>query len=315
MNPVNVEILLATFNGEQYLPDQLESILQQTYQDFRILISDDGSTDSTLEIIKKYRDQYTSKIQFIKNISETPGPANNFSKLLSLSSAPYLLFSDQDDVWLTDKIEIQVNTIKKLEKKYTQKTPILVHSDLIVVDAELNELNKSFWKYIGINPNRDSLGNLLVQNIVTGCASIFNRSLAELSAPIPEQAMMHDWWLGLIAGSMGILQKMEKPTVFYRQHGANTLGAQPFSWSLPYFIKKANKLFLSPEKFILEEYLSQAKEFYRQHNSALSSRHSEILSNFINIRSMGSINRRRTLIRYGLTRNKLVQNIGLFLRI
>jgi len=314
-SPVEVEILIATYNGEQYLIPQLDSILSQTYQDFRILIRDDGSTDSTLSIIQDYQNQHPEKIQLIRHDGSAPGLIQNFSKLIESSSAPYLMLSDQDDFWLPQKIEIMLNHLKHLEATTSPDTPILVHSDLIVVDSELNEIAKSFWRYIGINPERDSFPNLLVQNVVTGCASMFNRSLANLSIPIPPQAMMHDWWLALVASSLGALGKVETPTVLYRQHGANTLGAQPFSWKPSYLSNRIKALFQPEGTIILKKFILQAQNFHQQYHQQIPSHHLEALIAFKEIKSKGFLSRRLTLLKYDLLRGQVLQNVGLMLRI
>lgn len=312
---VEVEILIATYNGEKYLPAQLDSILAQTHQDFRILIRDDGSTDATVQIIQDYQQQHPGKINLIPPDNSAPGLILNFSKLIAASTAPFLMLSDQDDVWLPKKIESMLTRIKQLEKTHPPKTPVLIHSDLIVVDSQLTEIDKSFWRYIGINPNRATFANILIQNNVTGCASIFNRALAEVSIPIPPEAMMHDWWLALVASSMGVLDHVKSPTVLYRQHGANTLGAQPFAWSIGYFLRKIRTLFQPQKNYILTTYIQQAELFFQHYQHHLPDSHKKTLAAFKDIKSQGFLARRLTLIRYNLVRWKFVQNIGLFIRI
>ena len=314
-SPVEVEILIATYNGEQYLIPQLDSILSQTYQDFSILIRDDGSTDSTLSIIQDYQKQHPEKIQLIPQDGSAPGLIQNFSKLIESSSAPYLMFSDQDDYWLPQKIEIMLDRLRRLETTTSPDTPILVHSDLIVVDSELNEIVKSLWRYIGINPERDSLPNLLVQNIVTGCASIFNRALADLASPFPPQAMMHDWWLALVASSLGVLGKVDTPTVLYRQHGANTLGARPFSWKPSYLANRIKALFQPERNIILEKFILQAKIFHQQYRRQIPPQHLEALTAFKEIKSKGFLSKRLTLLKYDMLRGQVLQNVGLMIRI
>lgn len=312
---VKVEILIATYNGEKYLPAQLDSILSQTYQDFRILIRDDGSTDSTPNIIETYKKQYPSKIQLIPQNNGLPGLIQNFSTLISSSTAPYLMLSDQDDVWLPVKVERMLNCLKQVEETAPPTTPILVHSDLIVVDSELNEIAKSFWRYIGINPHRNSFSNILVQNVVTGCASMFNRALANLSTPIPNEAMMHDWWLALVATSLGILEKIETPTGLYRQHGANALGAQPFSLRPSYLSKRLKALYQPQGNIIQKRYIQQAEGFFQQYHELIPHQQLEVLVAFKDIKSKGFLKRRLTLLQYDLLKNKFAKNFWLLIQI
>ena len=311
-----VEVLMATYNGEKYLSEQLESILHQTHQNLSILIRDDGSTDTTLKIIDQYKNQYPDKIILLPNTDDkASGPIQNFSKLLSRSTAPYVLLSDQDDVWLPEKISVLLGAIRDLEQEFSPNLPILVHSDLLVVDERLETINQSLWNYIGVNPNRDSFANLLVQNIVTGCAAVINRSLVDLCGPIPQKAMMHDWWLALIASSMGKIRKIDIPTILYRQHGANTLGAKQFSWTLSYFTEKFKILLKPEEKYFLTECITQAEEFYSAYHKKLPTPMLNKCSAFKNLKSKNFIGRRLTILRNGFTKAKLIQNIGLLLRV
>ena len=314
MNEVIVEILLATYNGEKYLSAQLESILQQSFQDIRILIRDDGSTDSTMSIIQKFVNNHSSKIRLIPKTETTRGPIHNFSKLITASTAPYLMLSDQDDVWLPNKIDLLLTRLQHLEQEYSNQLPILVHSDMYVVDQDLHVLGNSFWKYIGVNPNRKAFANLLIQNNVTGCAAIFNRALADLCGPIPEEAMMHDWWLALIASSIGIIDSIDIPTILYRQHNMNTLGAQHFSLKLSYLIEKTRKI-LSPDKYILTDYIQQADSFYSNYEHFLSETQRDLLNIFRAIQNQNFIERRKTMIQYGFTKAPLIKNIGLLINI
>lgn len=312
---VTVDVLLATFNGAKYLPAQIESILSQTYQDFRLLIRDDGSEDNTMEIIQAYQQRFPNKVSLIPSKYSKPGPINNFSNLIIQSMAPYIMLSDQDDFWVPEKIELSLQKIIQLEQKLSKSIPILVHSDLLVVDQNLKEINPSFFNYGALNPKRIRFGNLLVQNVVTGCASIFNRALAQISTPIPENAMMHDWWVALVASAFGEIGLIERPTVLYRQHGDNTLGAQEFSFSFKYLFKKGRKLYIRRDRSILHENLQQAQALYDQYATELPPPKRKILEKFLNLEKESFIKRRTTLIRYGFYKGRLIQNVGLFLRI
>ncbi|EAK7272990.1 glycosyltransferase, partial [Campylobacter coli] len=127
MNNV-VAVLLATYNGEKYLKEQIDSILNQTYKDIKIYIGDDCSKDSTIDIIKTYKDLYPDKIIYYQN-NTNMGFIKNFEKLLQCCSENYMAFSDQDDIWLSNKLEEQMKEIAKMEKKCN--LPIMCHSDLI----------------------------------------------------------------------------------------------------------------------------------------------------------------------------------------
>lgn len=222
-----VDILLATYNGEKYLVEQFDSLLNQTFQDFRVIVHDDGSNDNTVEIIKTYCNKYPKKIIFINDYVQTGGAKNNFAHLMQFSDAPYIMFCDQDDIWLNNRIEKFVLTIESAEKIYAPDTPLVVFSDLTVVDSELNIINKSMVRSQKLNPDiANSFSLLKCQNVITGCAMIFNKKALEKSLPIPSEAMMHDWWIGLIVAKHGKNIFLDERTILYRQHERNAVGAK-----------------------------------------------------------------------------------------
>lgn len=228
-----VEILLSTYNGEKFLREQLDSLLAQTYQDWRLVVRDDGSSDATLTILSEYAQLFPARFD-LRSDGQRLGAKASFARLLEYSSADYIAFCDQDDVWLPEKLDVLLNAAMAAENGRPD-IPVLVHSDLEVVGAELEPLTGSFWAFQGIDPSRDRLGHLVVQNVVTGCATLFNKALRSLVLPIPPQAVMHDHWMALVASACGRIVAVEKPLVRYRQHGANTVGAKrmPGLFSLP----------------------------------------------------------------------------------
>jgi rhamnosyltransferase len=128
----------------------------------------------------------------------------------------YFLFCDQDDYWIPEKLKKNLSKIKDLEKRYLKKTPILIHSDLEVVDRRLKQIHPSFTSYQGIrNEPEKALNVLLVQNFATGCSMIFNRSLLEISLPLPEGVIMHDWWVALCAAVFGKIGFIDEKLVKY----------------------------------------------------------------------------------------------------
>lgn len=225
----SLDILLATYNGEKFLAEQVESIVSQLGSaniQARIIVRDDGSTDKTKEILESYVSKYPTILKIIPNNERKPlGACGNFSKLLTYSSADYIMFSDQDDIWLPYKIDLEIKKIGELESIYGENMPVLVHTDLAVVRKDLSPICHSLWKYQGITPYAD-WRRLLVQNVVTGCTMVINRALRNVVLPIPEEAIMHDWWIALVASFLGKVEAISKPTVLYRQHEHNDTGAK-----------------------------------------------------------------------------------------
>lgn len=229
-----IDVLLATYNGEKYLPELLESLESQTYRDWRLIIRDDGSTDGTPLLIGEWAKKYPEKVCILRNGRTRLGPCASFGALLEASQAPYFMFCDQDDVWLPRKVELLLQSVQTGESCHGSSAPILAHSDLVVVDETLNTLASSFWQQQGITPalSRAGLSNprhrlrVVLKNPVTGCALMGNAALRKAATPIPKQAIMHDWWVALVAVFTGQLVAIDAATVLYRQHGNNTLGAK-----------------------------------------------------------------------------------------
>ncbi len=223
----HIDILLATYNGGRFVEDQIRSVLEQTYPQWRLIIRDDGSTDNTLSIIHRYKQIYSDKITVVEDDHANLGACRNFGKLLEYSTADYTMFCDQDDVWLPRKIELTLEKMRSLEERHGSNTPLLVYTDMHVVDENLSVTAESFWKNQAFNPEiGKSLGRFMVSNVATGCTVMMNRKLRDLAVPIPREAMMHDWWVGLLSAALGKNDYVREPTMLYRQHVGNAVGAK-----------------------------------------------------------------------------------------
>lgn len=223
----SIDILLSTYNGEKYLEQQIDSILNQKYENWRLIIRDDGSTDNTNQIISEYKKSYPERFLVIESEGVNLGPAQSFHILAQYSSAPYVAFCDQDDIWLPEKLSSQISVIHEQEATYGTKYPLLIHSDLLVVDEDLNVISDSYWLSRSVLPEEmNDLTRLLTKNYVTGCTVLVNRCLIDLAVPFPEKIIMHDWWLALLAVSNGRIIDMHEKTVKYRQHTSNVVGGK-----------------------------------------------------------------------------------------
>jgi len=211
-----VDILMATYNGEKYIKQQLDSLMNQTFTDFNIIIADDKSTDTTLDIMLDYQKK-DPRISIVQN-EENIGVIKNFEKLITLSSADYFMLCDQDDVWLEDKVAKSVNAI-------IETNAMLAFTDLQLVDQNLNVINKSFLNYQGIKEIKNiNWKTLLVQNIVTGCTIIADKDIKRCSLPFPSNIPMHDAWLALVAAVYGEVHYINEALILYRQHDSNVIG-------------------------------------------------------------------------------------------
>ncbi len=289
-----VDILLATYQGGFYLKEQLQSMMQQSYPHFRIFIRDDGSTDQTLPIIKAFCQEYPERIFFLPS-TQRLGVKGNFCELMNYAQAPYVMFCDQDDIWLPTKIEISLRKMKELEHQYGAELPLIVHTDLCPVKADLTMIAPSFWQYSNIDPSRTNLNALLVKNTVTGCTVIINQPLLRLAYPIPDQAVMHDWWLALVGAILGKLAYLKEPTILYRQHGKNDVGAKKFSlWLLIKDQLYRKREIVRRKKQHKAQKYQQAQHFLDRYAHLLDSSQQDILKAFA---SLGNVSPLRRLVR------------------
>lgn len=224
-------ILLGTYNGAKYIEKQIESIQKQSFEEWILLVRDDGSKDNTAEIVTRFRKE-DGRIRLISDKRGNLGATRNYATLMTVArdeGAKVVLFSDQDDVWLPNKLALQLERMHDIENVFGANTPILVHSDLTVVDENLQTLADSFMACRHMSHEEVApLSILLTQNYITGCAAAFNRSLLELALPIPEPALMYDWWISLCAAAFGKIGFIDAPMLLYRQHNDNRVGAKEF---------------------------------------------------------------------------------------
>jgi glycosyltransferase involved in cell wall biosynthesis len=306
-----IEILMATWNGERFIEEQLSSLFSQTFGDFRLIVRDDGSSDSTLAIVEQYRTLYSDRVVIRKN-SSRQGPFRTFSLLLEESSSPYVAFCDQDDFWRPNKLELSISAMKAIEGEQGSGTPVLVFSDMTLVDEELRVIAPSLWKLGHINPDRASLGAMLVQNLVTGCTVLANRSLILKGSPIPQGATMHDTWLALIAVVFGVVQPLHETTVQYRQHRANAVGAGR-GWRSGNLLKRL--LHDQPFKNRIEASRRQAEIFAERYGNQLNEQQKATLRIWSQSRDLPVLIRQLTLHRSGLRGTSLFNHLGFLARI
>ena len=308
MRPL-IDILLTTFNGEKYISEQIDSIFNQEFRSWRLLIRDDGSSDNTVSIINKYKSTHPDKITIINDFFGNLGTAQSFSHLLQEIKAPYVAFCDQDDVWLPNKLQKQMELMQRVESRLGKHCPILVNSDLCVANKELSLLSSSFWKYQMLDPVRmESFEKLLLQNYVTGCTCLLNRKLVELSMPIPSKAITHDWWIALVAIAKGKIINMPDVTVIYRQHDRNDTGAK--KWGMRHILIT---IVNGPRQWRanLMKTRDQARELIN--TGLLDDNESVVVRNYVDMFDKTWFWRRVSMIRGGFMKYGVTRNIAMFL--
>ena len=325
-----IEILLATYNGERFLPEQIESITSQSFEDYNILASDDNSSDCTFEILRSYESVFGEKIKVVQ--SNTHSAKENFYNLLDMADAEYIALCDQDDFWQSDRLKKSLKAVQRLERRYGKETPILVHSDLEIVDENLNSQNKKMSELTGISEaikyakkeskylytisTEKSFSRYLVENNITGNTVIINKALLDIYKR-PKVSFMHDWWLGLIAFTFGKVGFLNECLVKYRQHESNELGAKnPLEL---HNIKKRNK------KKIRENYdcmFAQVEEFLRLYKDELGKSRSadtyfarKYLNAFANMKSKNRVSKIRDILKYSFFKSSKILTIGEMLNI
>jgi len=301
-----VEILLASYNGEKYIEEMIESILAQDYQDWHLTVSDDQSTDGTAKILDAFAQHYPEKITHYRSGKRFGNAQNHFMHLLEkFHEAPYIMFCDQDDVWHPDKIS---KTLKKMKQTEKRGKPAMVHTDLRVVDGVLNQISPSFMRFSNLRGDRLALNQLLVQNVVTGCTMMINQALAELACSHMPKAgiLMHDWWLALIASAMGTTGYLDEACIDYRQHGSNVVGAKN-TRSIKYI---ANRLCGSKIRTALEQTFSQARVFDNCFGAILDDKTRRIVQLYAALSENNSITRRISYVKYGLLKYGVQRKIA-----
>lgn len=224
---MELAILMATYNGGRYIREQIDSIINQTYNGWHLYIRDDGSNDNTLAIINEYCQKYEN-ITLIQDNMGGLGCRDQFLHLMKVVDADYYMYCDQDDKWFLDKIEKSLNLIQKVEKEDPGK-PVLIGSDCAMCGPNLEVVCPSCWEHLRIDPRKFLTKNgIYVYPFITGASMIFNKKANDLVPPIPEgcpkNRPMYDWWLLINVYKNGIVELLEEPTRYYRQHANNVSG-------------------------------------------------------------------------------------------
>jgi glycosyltransferase involved in cell wall biosynthesis len=277
MNEI-ITILLATYNGEKYLREQIESLLDQTYTNWHLIVRDDNSTDHTTAILEQYKKLYPEKITILPNKGANLGSVLNFNALLTFAQgADYIMFCDQDDKWKKDKIAITFSKLCELEQQYGKGCPLLVYTNFQYVDENMQVIESK--KDFEINRiKRFGFSHLLAHNPVYGCTTIINRALANKVGSIPEQAENHDYWIALVAAAFGKLLYLPERTILYRQHSRNISG----NFDNDTFRKRFRRILVNKRNFQdAEKKYAMLTIFKERYGSTLDKKRAHILDNFL----------------------------------
>ena len=296
-----VQVLLSTWNGECWLPELLSSLEGQVFQDWELLIRDDGSQDQTVKILLEWQQEHPSKVARFEADDQHLGCPRSFSKLVGMSDAPYLMFCDQDDVWFPEKIATEFVGILQLREEYGDDIPLLVHTDLALVNTDKVLISASFWQMRGFDVHQKKQ-NYLLTNTVTGCSVMFNRAAADKAFPVPADVTYHDRWLALVCAWFGQIYPVDQPLLFYRQHAHNEVGAGLANY--------AHVTGVSIPKRV-EAWSRQAEFFLQRFGEELQARDYCLVEALAELRHLRGWGRRKHIVQHRLFKQGVLANLAL----
>lgn len=306
-----VAVLLATYNGEEYLSEQLSSIERQSYQNWHLFISDDGSNDETNRLINEFQTKNRDRVTNLTPRIPCGGAKENFFYLMRSVPRCYEAYClcDQDDVWDSRKIEKSRRKLMELENADSD-SPCLVFCDARVVDSELSLISDSFFSYADVNPNATKIAELVVQNPISGAEIMLNGRALDLACrPVDLRGIdMHDQWIGLVVSAFGRIDHVDDQLFSYRQHGRNVVGAVPMGFRS--IVRKARSASES-----LSRKQIQAQRLADTYRNELRQDQLELLEGFARIRTIPKAKRIRFMQKWGIRMNGLLRNSALYVYI
>lgn len=317
-------VILCTYNGEKYLEKQIKSIMEQDREDFCLLYSDDGSTDSTKAILQSLQEKYGRRMRAFPRPMHSGSPAKHFLSILSAlakgevetDNLEYIFLADQDDEWFPDKLSKTISVIKEEERKFGESFPILCHTDCSLVNSRGELLAKSYRRYQKLPGASYRFSRLLLQNHVTGASLGINKALLQYCKEIPAEVKMHDHWLALLANCFGEIQYLPYASYAYRQHEENVLGAKKASVLKECEERLAASKEKDKEDAIHSSYralFSQGRELKRLFGDLLPEIKRKVLEAFLSLEGKSRLGKITTMALFGIYPYPLYRGIGAML--
>lgn len=300
-----VHIVMASYNGEKYLKEQMDSLLAQTYQNITIEVCDDGSSDHTCDIAAQYCSR-DPRITLHKN-GENKGYVRNFLEGMRRSSADYVMLCDQDDIWDRDKVEVTLRAMEQAEKDGRDR-PLMVFTDAVNFDSDTGKELGRFHENSHLNTKRLDTAHLFMENKVIGCTVMVNQKVVSYLAEIPKGIRVHDWWLALICSHFGKIIYLDRPTLRYRQHGGNMIGGSSFGSYV-----KDRLAGIRRQREALRLSYRQGQSFLAVYGDNMTPEQRETARKFAGMETAGWLMRRWNMMKYGFTKSGFMRNAGLFL--
>ena len=317
-------VILCTYNGEKYLEKQIKSIMEQDREDFCLLYSDDGSTDSTKAILQSLQEKYGRRMRAFPRPMHSGSPAKHFLSILSalakgeveIENLEYIFLADQDDEWFPDKLSKTISAIKEEERKFGESLPILCHTDCSLVNSKGELLAKSYRRYQKLPGASCRFSRLLLQNHVTGASVGINKALLQYCKEIPVEVKMHDHWLALLANCFGEIQYLPYASYAYRQHGENVLGAKKASILQECGDRLADSGEKDKEEIIHTSYralFAQGRELKRLFGENFLEEKKKVLEAFLSLEGKSRLGKITTMALFGIYPYPLYRGIGAML--
>ena len=303
-----IDVLLAVYNGERYLPPLLDSLAAQDDAAFAVLMQDDGSTDGSPALLAAMA-EHDDRFRPAAEIGRHLGAKGNFISLIRQAQGDYAALCDQDDEWAPNRLSRCRQALEQAEARWGADTPLLVHSDSHLVDAEGKLLQESFFRHQGWDPAAVTLPRLMVQNNVTGCTLMMNAALRRLVAEHADPAVMHmhDWFIALTAAAFGHIIFLDEPLVRYRQHGVNVMGA-----SRQTLLQRGVKALGAWQKGKARIALTyrHTRAFRDAYGALLPREAAAVIDRYLATEAMGKIRRVLAVLRGGYTMQSRVTRMG-----
>lgn len=307
-----VIILMASYNGESFIKEQIQSIIDQHHTNWKLFVRDDGSKDNTVRIIKAF-EHIDDRVHLIQDKKANLGSCQNFSALLQHpeTEGPYIMFADQDDLWLPDKITVTLRKMLEAESEAGTGFPMLVFTQFTYTDEKLIPIN-SMQHFDPVKVKEIQFRHMLVQNPAYGCTMMLNAALKKMVGTIPMQAENHDYWIALTAAALGKIFYLKRRTILYRQHAKNSSG----NFDNNSFNKRFKRIFFN--KYTVQDVerkFAMAEAFHKRYGNILSEENIKILQDYLQLSRRRSFYMIIKNLRNGIRRQTISQSLLFYLTI
>ena len=309
---MSIDIALPTYNCAPWLNGLFESILEQNVTDWRILARDDASKDNTAAVLDDWQQRLGDRMVILSDSGQSNlGMVRNYNAVLSETSAPWVMLADPDDVWLPDKIQATLRAMLAAEGSASERTPVVVCSDAMVVDKDLKIVAPSYWQWSRHDPDLlDVFHRLIIESPALTSTMMLNRALLDLALPMTG-ASCPDWWLALVAGAFGRIVRLPQSTILYRRHPAND-SLDPLASTLPHATRRVFQARARLDRLI-NQLAPQAAVFLSRFRDRILPKDAAALGAAERLPSLGPLERRVAVLRHDLLFASPLKNAGLML--